>query len=65
MPVVALDAGMTVTAFIHEVGLIFSEAMSWLADVGTAITSDGVLLTFVGVSLVGLGVGLYRRLLNI
>lgn len=56
---------MTVTAFIHEVGLVFTEAVSWLSDVGQAIADDGILLTFVAISLVGLGVGLYRRLLNV
>ena len=56
---------MTVTAFIHEVGLVFTEAISWLSDVGQAIAADGILLTFVAISLVGLGVGLYRRLLNV
>ena len=56
---------MTVTAFIHEVGLIFTEAVSWLGQVGEAIAGDGILLTFVAISLVGPGVGLYRRLINV
>lgn len=55
----------SVSGFIGAVGDVFTEAMTWLASVGQAIISDGVLLTFVAVSLVGLGVGLYRRLLNI
>lgn len=58
-------AAMTVSAFIQDVGTIFTSAMTWLTSVGQAIASDGILLTFVAVSLVGLGVGLYRRLLNI
>lgn len=59
------SAVASVSDFIGAVGDVFTEAMSWLASVGQAIISDGVLLTFVAVSLVGLGVGLYRRLLNI
>ena len=56
---------MTVTAFLHEVGLIFEAVIGWLTDVGQAIASDGILLTFVAVSLIFLGVNLYRRMLNV
>lgn len=63
---IALDVvPMTVTAFLHEVGLIFESVIGWLTSVGQAIASDGILLTFVAVSLIFLGVNLYRRMLNV
>lgn len=56
---------MTVTAFIHEVGVVFTEAMTWLTSVGQAIASDGILLAFCAVPLIGLGIGVFKRLLNV
>lgn len=58
-------APMTLASFISAVGDMFTAAVGWLSQVGTAIASDGVLTAFIAVSLVGLGVGLYRRLLSI
>lgn len=56
---------MTVTGFITEVGNVFTAAMGWLSDVGTAIAGDGILLCFVAVPLIGLGIGIFKRLLNV
>lgn len=56
---------MTVTQFITEVGNVFTAAMGWLADVGQAIAADGILLCFVAVPLIGLGIGVFKRLLNV
>ena len=56
---------MTVQSFVSAVGTVFTAAVGWLSEVGQAIASDGVLTTFVAISLVGLGVGLYKRLVNI
>lgn len=45
-------------------GDIFTGAMSWAAEVGTTIVGTPILLIFVMIPLVGLGVGLFKRLLN-
>lgn len=56
---------MTVSSFVAAVGTVFTAAVTWLGEVGQAIAADGILTTFVCISLVGLGVGLYRRMINI
>lgn len=50
---------------LTTVGDVFTAAIGWVADVGTTITEDPVLLLFcVAVPLVGLGVGMFKRLLS-
>lgn len=44
---------------------VFSAAMGWAADVGEAIAGNPLLLLFCIIPLVGLGVGLFRRMLGI
>lgn len=51
-------------AIISDVGTIFSAAMGWAGTVGTTIAENPLLLMFVIIPIVGLGVGLFRRLLH-
>jgi len=53
------------TAILASVTEIFTAAIGWVGDVGTAVTAEPILLLYVVVPLVGLGVGLFRRLLNV
>lgn len=55
------------SALLTAVGTIFTEAISWVGEVATTITASGneILLLFAVLPLVGLGVGLFRRLLNV
>lgn len=50
---------------ISAVGSVFTEAISWVGDVATTITGQPILLLFCVIPLVGLGVGLFRRLINV
>lgn len=53
------------STILTTVGDVFTAAIGWVADVGTTITEDPVLLLFcVAVPLVGLGVGMFKRLLS-
>lgn len=54
-------------AVLSNVSLIVTEAISWLGDYITVITASGneLLLLFVCVPLVGLGVGLLRRMISL
>lgn len=56
---------VTVATIVAAIGDIFTEAISWVTAVGTAITGNPLLLFFVLLSCVGLGVGLFKRLINI
>lgn len=55
----------TLTTIISSVTEIFTAAIGWVATVATTIADTPMLLMFAIVPLVGLGVGLFRRLLNV
>ena len=58
-------ATVTVASLIASVGTVFTAAIGWVANVATAITDSPILLlACVGVPLVGLGVGMFKRLLS-
>ena len=50
---------------LGSITTIFTAAIGWVGTVATTITSTPLLLTFCVIPLVGLGVGLFRRLLNV
>lgn len=53
------------TELLSSVGTVFTQVISWVGDVSTAITGNSVLLLFcVAVPLCGLGVGMFSRLLH-
>lgn len=58
-------AVFTITTFLASVGDIFTAAIGWVGKVGTTIAGQPILLAFVAVPLIGLGVGLFKRLINV
>lgn len=58
-------ATVTVATLMASVGKIFTAAIGWVGTVGETIAGSPLLLTFCVIPLVGLGVGLFRRLLNV
>lgn len=52
-------------ALIASVTQIFTAAIGWAGTVGSTIVDTPLLLMFVVIPLVGLGVGLFKRLLSI
>lgn len=63
----ATPTNVTVSGLVgsNGVGLIFSNAIEWLGTVATTIVSNPILLVFTLIPLVGLGVGLFKRLINV
>lgn len=51
-------------ALIANVGQIFTAAIGWVGTVATTVTSNPILLLFCILPLVGLGIGMFVRLLN-
>lgn len=51
-------------AILSNVGDIFAEAISWVGTVASTITGQPILLIFTILPLVGLGVGLFKRLIG-
>lgn len=54
-------------ALISAVTTIFTAAIGWVGTVASTITASGneILLLFAVLPLVGLGVGLFKRLINV
>lgn len=51
------------SAILTSVDTIFTSAISWVGTVASTIASTPILLLFVVLPLVGLGVGLFKRLI--
>lgn len=56
---------MTMTQILSDVGLIVTNAITWVGQYVTVITDNPLILMFVIVSFVGLGVGLISRMLHL
>lgn len=52
-------------AILTSVGQIFTSAIGWVGTVGTTITSTPILMLFAGLPLCGLGIGFFKRLINV
>lgn len=50
---------------ITNVTSVFTAAIGWAGTVGETVVGTPILMVFASVPLVGLGVGLFKRLLNI
>lgn len=56
---------VTVATILASVGELFTSAMTWAGSVLTTIVGNPLLLIFATLSLVGLGIGIVRRLMSI
>lgn len=56
---------VTVASLLGNVTTIFESAIGWVGTVATTIAGEPMLLLFASVPLIGLGVGLFKRLLNV
>ena len=52
-------------AILTAVSTVFTTAIGWVGDVATAIAEQPLLLIFAVLPLVGLGVGLFKRLIHV
>lgn len=55
----------TLSSILTDITSVFTAAIGWVSTVGQTITGTPILMLFCGIPLVGLGVGLFRRLLNV
>lgn len=55
----------TMSAILSDVGSIVTSSVSWMGSIVTFITSNPLVLMFVLLSVVGLGIGLLRRVLGL
>lgn len=59
------DSPVTVSSLLSTIGEVFTTAIGWAGTVGETIVETPLLLLFCAIPLVGLGVGLFKRLLNV
>lgn len=58
-------ATVTIATLLSSIGEVFTSAIGWADTVGSTIVETPILLLFCAIPLVGLGVGLFKRLLNV
>lgn len=57
--------GATVSSFISILTEIFTAVLGYVGNVADVIMSEPLLLVFTAVPLVGIGVGMFKRLINV
>ena len=56
---------VTISTILESVGSVFTSAIDWVGDVATTITGEPILLLFTVLPLCGIGIGMFKRLLNV
>lgn len=60
-----MEGGTTIATILGNVTDVFEAAIGWVGTVGQTIVSTPILMVFCVIPLIGLGVGLFRRLINV
>ena len=58
-------ATVTVSSIVGAVEDVFEAAVGWVGTVAETIADEPLLLIFCVIPLIGLGVGLFKRLINV
>lgn len=58
-------AASTIASVLADIGTIVTEAISWMGDYMTVVTDNPLLLVFVCLPVVGLGIGLLKRMISL
>ena len=56
---------VTVSTILTSVGEIVTAAIGWVEDVVSVVVSQPLILLFVCIPLVGLGIGILRRMISL
>ncbi len=60
-----LTSTATVGSLVGNAGEIVTAGLGWVGNVVSTVTGSPLILLFVILPLVGLGIGLFRRLINV
>lgn len=62
-----MEGAVTLSTILTNIGSVVTSAITWMGDYLGLITKSGneILFIFCSIPLVGLGVGLVRRMMNI
>lgn len=58
-------AAVTLATILTDIGSIVTQALSWAGDVVDFIVANPLIFVFVGVALVGLGIGMVKRMVSL
>ena len=58
-------AAYTLASLLTDIGSVFSTAISWVGDVAETIVSNPLLLIGCIIGFVGIGIGLFKRLMRV
>ena len=59
------EASYALSNMITDIGSLVTGAVSWVSSFVGAITSNGLILGFVLVALIGTGIGVINRLIHV
>lgn len=60
-----MDAGTTISTILTSVGTVVTQAVTWAGDIVDFIGENPLIMVFVSIPLVGLGIGMVRRLISL
>lgn len=62
-----MEGATALSTILTNIGSVVTSAITWMGDYLSLITKSGneILFVFVAIPLVGLGIGLVRRMINI
>lgn len=52
-------------ALLTDIGSIVTEAVTWMTTAATAIAGNPIALLFILLPLMGVGIGLFKRIINL
>lgn len=55
----------TVSSVLTDIGTVVTQAMTWATNVAEFIVETPIVMIFISVAMVGLGVGLIRRMISL
>lgn len=55
----------TVASILTDIGTIVTQAISWAGDVVTFVVSNPLIMIFCAIPLVGLGIGMVKRMISL
>lgn len=57
--------GITLSSILTDIGSMFTSAIGWVGNVATTVAGQPLLLVWFLLPLIGLGVGLFKRLVSL
>ena len=60
-----MEGGLTMAAFIEVITTTFTETLTYVGQVADTVAGEPILLFFCALPVVGLGVGMFKRLISL